>query len=134
MTITEAQKKQVISLWQKTKNKTEISKITKISRPKIREIINEHEKEKKWKINQLKYEARYVPFLVNTAYITPSTNKRVVHALSDGKPFWTVGASLEKIMKKNTAQEIAKEIEMRKVGKYLVYVDKDELFPNYLKI
>jgi len=130
--IDEKLKEEIVSMWKKGVNVSQISREKGVSRPTVRKIIEEHKVSRKWWIVRNLREDGFARIVVRAPPSSCSIKDGdPVTKLALGVEFYELDGLIREIVKPETADEIMYNIKRDIPGISVLYVRQSELNDNY---
>ena len=133
--ISEELKEEIISMWKKEINISQISREKKVSRQTVRKIIDEYKKIRKWYLIRANREKDFVRIVVRAPYSYSSIkDSGPIERLALGVEMYAVRDLIHSIVKPETAEEIMYNFVRVPPGVCVLYVRESELNSKFRNI
>jgi len=128
--IPEDQKKEILSMWKNEPNISKISKVTKVSRPTVRKIVNQYLGNRKFWLTRTHNEDDVERFVINTWRQRAEQDGSAVDRLSAGVAHWELRTLLRSFIKSETADQIWNSMGRNPSSICVLHLKKSELIPG----
>ena len=130
MMISKEKKNEIISMWKKGYNISEISNKIGVSRPTVRKIVKQYDADRKWRLTRTRNEEGMRRFVINTWRKRSRKEGPAVDRLAAGVDHFEVNALLRSFIKGETADEIIYNFMRDPPGICVLHIRESELIPG----
>ena len=130
--ISEEQKNEIVTMWKKGVNISEIHRVTGVSRLTVRKIVKHYDANRKWWLTRTRGEMGVTRFIVNTLRQRAGEEGTAVERLTAGVLHYELHTLLRSFIKRETADEIWTCFGKDPPGICVLHLKDSELIPGVL--